>query len=292
MRSFMLLILALVVGGFATSSFAADKLKVLILDGQDKYHDWNKTTPLLKRFLEESGRFRVDVLTSPAVGQDMSQFVPKCADYDVIVSSYNGDPWPQAARDAFQAFVSGGGGFVVVHGANNPFPDWPEYNLMCGLGGWNGRDEKSGPYVYLQHGKIVRDESPGPGGHHGEQYEYVVNTRLAEHPIMQGLPAAWMHTKDELYDKLRGPAENMEVLATAYADPKLGGSGREEPILMTITYGQGRVFHTVLGHADYSVKCVGFVTTLLRGAEWAATGKVTLPVPDDFPTAEKSAPIE
>lgn len=292
MRSFVFLILALAVATIASPSHAVDKLKVLILDGQDKYHDWTKTTPLIKRFLEESGRFSVDVLTSPAAGEDMSEFSPKFADYDLILSTYNGVAWPQAVQEAFEAYVSGGGGFVVVHGGDNAFPDWRAYNLMCGLGGWNGRDEKSGPYVYLQDGKIVRDESPGPGGHHGEQHEYVVTTRTPEHPIMRGLPAAWMHTKDELYDKLRGPAENMEVLATAYADPKYGGSGREEPMLMTITYGKGRVFHTVLGHTDYSVKCVGFVTTLLRGAEWAATGEVTLPVPEDFPTAEKSAPME
>ena len=51
------------------------------------------------------------------------------------------------------------------------------------------------------------------------------------------------------------------------------------------------MFHTALGHADYSMKCVGFITTLKRGAEWAATGKVTIP-PKDFPTAEKSQSIK
>jgi hypothetical protein len=35
------------------------------------------------------------------------------------------------------------------------------------------------------------------------------------------------------------------------------------------------------------MKCVGFRTTFARGVEWAATGKVTQPVPSDFPTAEK-----
>jgi len=59
-------------------------------------------------------------------------------------------------------------------------------------------------------------------------------------------------------------------------------------MLMTLPYGRGRVFHTALGHADYSMKCVGFVTTLRRGTEWAATGDVTIEVPENFPTADKS----
>ena len=56
-----------------------------------------------------------------------------------------------------------------------------------------------------------------------------------------------MHAKDELYDSLRGPAEGMHVLATTYSAPEKGGTGRNEPMLMTVEYGKGRVFHTVLG---------------------------------------------
>jgi type 1 glutamine amidotransferase len=164
---------------------------------------------------------------------------------------------------------------------------------MTGLGGWYGRTEKHGPYVYLdEKGKVVRDTSPGDGGHHGPQHEFQIRTRDPKHPIMQGLPPVWMHTKDELYDKLRGPAENMHILATAHASPEFDGSGRHEPMLMTLEYGGGRVFHTVLGHADYSINCVGFITTLQRGTEWAATGKVTQDVPKNFPTAEKSQSIK
>jgi type 1 glutamine amidotransferase len=106
----------------------------------------------------------------------------------------------------------------------------------------------------------------------------------ADHPIMQGLPPRWLHTQDECYDRLRGPAEHLTVLATAYSSPDYKGTDRHEPMLMAIDYGQGRVFHTTLGHEDYSFESVGFIVTFLRGAEWAATGRVTVPVPPDFHT--------
>ena len=101
---------------------------------------------------------------------------------------------------------------------------------------------------------------------------------------MDGLPNAWMHATDELYDSLRGPARDMDILATAYSDPNTGGTGENELILLTIRYGKGRVFHTPLGHDVAAMQCVGFITTLQRGTEWAATGKVKQKAPRDFPT--------
>ena len=89
------------------------------------------------------------------------------------------------------------------------------------------------------------------------------------------------------YDSLCGPAKDVDVVATAHSDPANRGTGHDEPMLMTIHYGKGRVFHTTLGHDVAAMQCLGFITTLQRGAEWAATGDVTQKVPDDFPAPDR-----
>lgn len=270
----------LLFGGLAS----ADEIRVLLVDGQNN-HQWKKTTPVLKRGLEACGRFKVDIATSPARGEDMSGFQPKFTDYHVVVSNYNGDLWTEETQKSFVDYVENGGGFVVVHAANNSFGNWDTYNRIIGLGGWGGRNQKHGPYVYFEDGRIVRNTQEGRGGSHGPQHEFHVIVRDANHPVTADMPPSWLHTKDELYDSLRGPAEEMRVLATSYSP----ASKRHEPMIMTIRYGKGRIFHTPMGHADYSMQCVGFISTVQRGTEWAATGKVTIAVPEDFPTHEKTS---
>lgn len=273
------------------ATLRAEMIPLLIVDGQNN-HDYRATTPHLKKVLEQTGLFTVDIATAPAKGGDMSQFKPEFRKYRVIVSNYNGEPWSKETQDALVEFVRGGGGFVSVHAADNAFPKWLEYNQMIGVGGWEGRNEKSGPYLRFRDGKWVKDMTPGVGGSHGKQHEFMIHTRAPDHPIMKGLPAEWMHAKDELYDRLRGPADNVLVLASTFSTKESSGSGEEEPSLMAVTFGKGRVFHTAMGHNNgpdiTAQKCVGFITTLQRGAEWAATGKVTQKVPADFP-GEKSS---
>jgi type 1 glutamine amidotransferase len=272
--------------GLWTMSLAAPAYKALVVTGQNG-HNWKGTTPVLVKLLEETGLFSVDVATSPAKGQDMSEFAPKFADYQVVVLNYQGDPWPQTTKEAFVDYVKGGGGVVVYHFALAAFPEWKEYNEIIGLGGWGGRTEKVGPYVRWKDGKIVRDNSPGRCGSHGPQQPFQLFVRDAEHPITKGLPPAFMHAPDELYGWLRGPAKNLTVLATAFAPADKGGAGEHEPVLFTIQYGKGRVFQECLGHDVPNLKSVAFIVTFQRGAEWAASGQVTQKVPADFPTADE-----
>lgn len=268
---------------------SAAPMKALIVDGQNN-HDWKACTPVLKEIIEETGLFTVDVATTPAQGKPMDSFKPDFSKYNVIVANYTGDDWPKATQDALEQYMTNGGGLVIIHAADNAFPNWVAWNEMIGLGGWGGRNERSGPYVYWKDGKVVRDETPGGGGAHGAQVDYLITARDTQHPITKGLPDKWLHVKDELYSRLRGPAKNMTILATSIQDKATGGTGRDEPVLFTISYGKGRVFHQAMGHAPEQMRCVGFIVTTQRGTEWAATGKVTrTEVPADFPTATKTS---
>jgi len=301
-RNRYILWLAVVVCGLAITGISAQtatkpankaasggrKIHVMLLTGQSAgaYHNWKLTTPALAKELEDAGIFDVDVVTAPQSDGDFSNFNPEWTKYQAIVMNYDGPTWPDQLRASFEKYVSDGGGVVIVHAANNSFPSWTAYNEMTGIGGWRNRNENAGPYWYFDEGKLKSDPTPGPAGMHGMRLPFQVKTQVPEHPIMKGLPPVWMHLPDELYGKLRGPGKNMTVLATAHSDPKNRGTGHDEPMLLVLSYGKGRIFHTIMGHDVYAISCAGFMTTFQRGTEWAATGRVTQKVPADFPTAK------
>ena len=301
---------------FDCSLFAQQlTIKALIVDGQNNHNVWPKSTIMMKQYLEETGLFEVDVyrtqytwraekhqdflpLANAGKSQEMEEpkqdpeFLPNFKKYDVVISNFGwkAASWPEKTQQALEKFVNTGGGFVSVHAADNSFPDWEAYNKMIGLGGWGDRTEEDGPYVYYNdNGELVRDMSQGRAGSHGPRHEFPITIRVQDHPITLGMPDTWMTTEDECYAKLRGPAEKMTVLATGKDISGKAPTDRHEPMLMVIDYGKGRVFHITLGHDDYSIESVGFITSFLRGTEWAATSNVTIPIPDDFPSAEKSS---
>ena len=312
------------------------KMKALIMDGQSNHGIWPKTTAMMKDYLEETGLFTVDIARTqylwlgPHSQMDSSQlmenylqytlddkeyfplskpkmdsaFSPDFFQYDVVISNFG---WlaaelPEQTKRNLEEFVAKGGGFIVTHAANNSWEKWDEFNKMIGLGGWGGRNEKSGPYVYYnQNNELVRDTTAGPGGSHGPQQEGTVIIREPEHPIVKGMPDQWKHTMDEIYDRLRGPAENMTVLATSFSgegensppwNNEVKGTNRHEPMFVTVNYKKGRVLNISYGHSDVSWECIGLKTILERGAEWVVKGEVTQSLPENFPDKNEIRKID
>jgi type 1 glutamine amidotransferase len=290
-RATVLLLATLFTAAGSTAPPAA--IRVMILDGESAgtYHDWRRVTPVLRKMLDETGLFDVTGVTAPSSSRELSGFNPDFTRFQAVVMNYDApsERWPAPLKASFEQYVSSGGGLVIVHAADNAFAGWPAFNEMAGVGGWRDRDETAGPYWFYKDGKLVSDTTPGRAGSHGRRVPFLLTAQNRTHPITRGLPASWMHHGDELYARLRGPGRNMTVLATAYSDPANRGSGRDEPQLIAVTFGRGRVFHTTLGHDINALSSIDFVVTLQRGTEWTATGAVTQRVPTGFPSASMVA---
>jgi uncharacterized protein len=310
----------------ASGVHAGDKkIRVLIIDGQNN-HAWSATTPVMKKALETCGKFTVDVATSPARVQApgapkkpkdatpedaakykaelekyaaaqerykaylgaMEKFQPDLGKYDVVLSNYNGDMWSSKLKaDLDERLKAGKIGLVIVHAANNSFGSWNDYRHMVGMG-WYGANTGDRLTLDEKGQRVITPKGKGNGPGHRYTGKFSVTIRDADHPITKGMPLEWLHERDELYDNMRGPIENVRLLATAYSYKDKKGTGEHEPMIWTVSYGKGRVFHTPMGHDANAMMCVGFQTTLERGTEWAATGNVTIPIPSNFPTATKS----
>jgi hypothetical protein len=271
------------------------RVPVLIVDGQNN-HDWRRTTQRLQLALAETGRFTVSVATAPEKGSPAAAweaFRPDFGAHRVVVSNYNGEAWPAQVQRDFVAFVQKGGGAVMVHAANNPFSEWAEFNQMIGLG-W--RKPEFGDRITIDDATGAQVRTPrgqGVGAGHGPSHVFQIKVRRPEHPIMRGLPPVWVHGKDQLSHGQRGPAANMTVLDSAFSSLEGGGSGEHEPMTWIIPFGKGQVVTTMLGHQwrdqpdSEALDCVGFRTVFTRSVQWAATGTVTIPVPANFPTADR-----
>lgn len=253
------LALALCVVGVSTA--CAAPLRALLLTGQNN-HDWRSTTPFLKEQLEMTGRFTVDVTEDPS-----QLSLGDLRAYDVLIDNYFGDAWSEATNAAFLQYLSEGGGVVVIHAADNAFVGWAEFESLVGAL-WRA------------------------GTGHGTRHRYVVTLTQPEHPILRGL-SHFLHAPDELYHKLQwSPDSQAEVIADAYSRPEEGGTGAYEPMLIVNRWGRGRMFHTAMGHDNVSFANPAHAVILARGAEWAATGKVTLAVPSDLPNEYLTSDVD
>jgi hypothetical protein len=244
--------------------FQKDKIRALILSGRNN-HDWRTTTPFLRRLLVETGRFDVRVVEEPA-----GITAETLAVYDLVLSDYCGPRWGASTEKALVDFVRGGKGLVVVHGAAYGFSG---HDVLADRHVRTGITEP----IWQDHAEMVGGSWPTPPSKqfHGARHSFRVRFVDREHPVAKGLGEGFVAT-DELYHQMT-LLPSARVLATAWSDPATGGTGKDEPTLWVNTYGKGRVYFTALGHEVAALQGGGFEAALLRGAEWAATGAVTLP---------------
>lgn len=268
------LILAVVLLALATPLFSQPpappagppKIQTLIITGQQGGHDWKAVTPELRKVLEATGLFEVRIV------EEFRGAGPETlAPYQLVVLNYQerrpDQRWGERADKALLDFVSSGKGVVMFHFAVAGMNGWEEYEKLSGC---NWRPNQ---------------------GHNSPAHDFVVDIKDSDHPITKGMKKVLPQPKDELYANLKcQPADAFHVLATAYDDHALYGGkarqpipgpGRDEPILWVSNYGKGRVFANMLGHDVAAVNTPAFVATFTRGAEWAATGNVTLPIPPE-----------
>lgn len=267
MRIVGALLLSALLANAQTQPQGPPKIQTLIITGQNA-HDWRGTTPVLRKILEDTGRFEVRV-TEEFRGAGPETLAP----YDLVVINYYDRRrpelrWGERAEKALVDFVRSGKGLVIYHFSVAAFDGWEEYEKMC-AGNWRPNF-----------------------GHHSPAHDFTVEIRDPDHPITRGLKKSFVQVKDELYANLKWqPAGTYHVLATAWDDHSLyqgkakqptPGPGLHQPMLWTVQYGQGRVFVIALGHDVAATSTIPFAVTFARGAEWAATGKVTLPVPPEM----------
>ncbi|HEO71620.1 MAG TPA: ThuA domain-containing protein, partial [Candidatus Hydrogenedentes bacterium] len=236
----------------------AEHLRTLILSGRNN-HDWRTTTPALEELYRESGRFTVEITEDPS-----SCDADTLADYDVVVDNWaaypemTGRQWGETFENALLDFIRNGGGLVLLHAATACFADWPEFDTLAGCA-W-------------------RDTAG-----HSAMHRFRVDIVDPEHPVTRGIHD-FLHARDELYHRLT-PQPSMHVLCTAFSAKEQGGTGEDEPVVVCTQYGRGRCFYNILGHDADAMQGAGFRTLVLRGTEWAATGKVSIPVHDELATA-------
>jgi type 1 glutamine amidotransferase len=225
-------------------------LRILLISGRNN-HEWQKTSPVFKEILEENGFFNVDITEKPDTLKSID-----LKKYQVIASNWNAFPetdrqWGTAAEKAILDFVNDGGGFVLFHSASAAHYNWPEYQQMVGAT-W-GKNTR--------HGKI-------------ETFEVKIEDN--QHPITKGMLNFTI--TDELWVEMDQQDGN-QVLCTAFSTSGNNGRNMHEPVALCRRQGKGRCFYLVLGHDVAAMQNLGWKTLMLRGTEWAASGKVTQKIP-------------
>lgn len=273
---------------------AEKRLQVLIISGRNSYeHDWTGVNNMLRTLMQDSGRFEVRVTEDFDEGN-----LAMLRDYDVVLLNYSSrwnyadkeqHLWSPAAFAALYQFVREGGGLVAYHSSFTWGRDIPEYKRLVGAVMEPGSSRRSPPGAFPVH--LVDRDHPITRGMREFVWTYNddMYTNMARDPDAKVRVLATAHDSAASYDpRLTGP----KYPVAAYTPEKLkamAGIDADHPQVWTADYGNGRVFSITLGHDEVSLHFQPLQALVLRGTEWAATGTVTLPLPEDakdYPTGE------
>jgi len=224
-------------------------VKVLFLTGgQRSHHGYRDQALYLSHALEDTGRYEVTLVEDAAILE-----TPAMRKYDlVIVNADRRDDefkFNEGQQKALLEWVKSGHGYVSIHGADNAAPDWiPEWRDM--LGG-----------VFSHVG--LPDSKTKLG-------TFQIKITRTDHPITKGMND--FELKDELYYNLQ-MKDQIEPLATT------DYNGGTWPVAWTRTYGNGRVFHTPLGHRSFKpgsedpLQNPNLLKLVVQGVDWVAEGQ-------------------
>jgi type 1 glutamine amidotransferase len=255
-NKYIILILGAILIALLPSCNNAKSIKTLIVTGQGG-ETWMMTnSEAVKQILDETGLFSVKILPTPPAGKNLLGFNPSFSKYKLIIVDYSYAAWPEKTIIALKDYVNNGGGVVIYNSKNNPWVMAPDSITIS------------------------------------DRQNFEVRMLASDHPVAKGLPGRWFHPDDIIIKGLQPAGEESEIIATASSSVPGGPRGRRPvpvPVLIAKNSGQGRIFITMLGSPDdkenKALHCSGFIVTLQRGAEWAATGAVSQEIPFDFPTA-------
>jgi type 1 glutamine amidotransferase len=230
---------------------AASEPRVLVYtrnytpDGKGYVHDNIATSVAAIRELGTSAGFDVDHSDDPATftGDKLKQYTA------IIFSNSNNEAFTNdAQRDAFKAWVQGGGGVVGIHSASGSERQWPYFWAVIG-------------------GKFLR---------HPKLQKFTVRVKNPDHPATRGLPATFEWEDECYYTDHQNPALK-PLLVTDPAkleDPRKAEYpgdrfGDALPLAWYMTFDGGRQFYTALGHKKEHYADPMFRKHLLGGILWA-----------------------
>ena len=220
------------------------KIRVLLISGDDVMpaHNWREMGDATRDVLVAAGKFDVKVCEDAAILESASALKR----YDLVfLTAYNAKTptLSDQAKENLLNYIKSGKGFAVSHLASASFKEWDEFKKLCG-----------------------RNWVMGKSGH-GPRSVFKVKISQPDNPIVKGISE--FETDDELYAKLQGDGP-INVIAEADSN----WSNKVEPMVFTLEYGKGRIFHETFGHDGKAIKNPPVATIISRGCEWAATGKV------------------